>query len=140
MVKAILGTLMLLVSFPAAAEVSSGYSYAFGGPVVVPKSAFTRWNGNFVHMGGGGQGRLTDRFALAGEIAVLKAITNQYAITIGLGAVTPTFHIISKDSKRKFDPNRGRRSLSGGRKRRGNGDSLRWRSELLAATPVWPAI
>jgi len=104
MAKAILGTLMLLVSFPATAEVSSGYFYAFGGPVVVPKSAFTRWNGNFVHMGGGGEGRLTDRFALAGEIGVLKPITNQYAITIGLGSVTPTFHFISKHSKRKFDP------------------------------------
>ena len=52
MVKAILGMLiMLLASFPAAAQMSSGYVYAFGGPVVVPKSAFTRWNGDFVHAG-----------------------------------------------------------------------------------------
>jgi hypothetical protein len=96
--------IMLLVSFPAAAQMSSNYVYAFGGPVVVPKSAFTRWNGNFVHVGGGGEGRLTDRFALGGEIGVLKPTTNQYAITTGLASVTPAFHFISKRSKRKFDP------------------------------------
>ena len=96
--------IMLLVSFPAAAQMSSGYVYAFGGPVVVPKSAFTRWNGDFVHVGGGGEGRLTDRFALGGEIGVLKPVTNQYAITTGLASVTPAFHFISRESKRKFDP------------------------------------
>lgn len=95
---------MLLVSFPAAAQMSSGYGYAFGGPVVVPKSAFTRWNGDFVHVGGGWEGRLTGRFALGGEIGVLEPVTNNYAITSGLASVTPAFHFISKDSKRKFDP------------------------------------
>ena len=105
MVKAILGMLiMLLVSFPAAAQMSSSYVYAFGGPVVVPKSDYTRWNGDFVHVGGGGEGHLTDRFALGGEIGVLKPVTNQYAITTGLASVTPAFHFISRDSKRKFDP------------------------------------
>jgi hypothetical protein len=96
--------IMLLVSFPAAAQMSGNYMYAFGGPVVVPKSAFTRWNGNFVHVGGGGEGRITGRFALGGEIGVLKPTTNQYAITTGLASVTPAFHFISKHSKRKFDP------------------------------------
>jgi hypothetical protein len=105
MVKAIFAILiMLLISFPATAQVSSGYGYAFGGVVVVPKSAYTRWNGNFVHMGGGGEGRLTGRFALGGEIGVLKPITNQYAVTTFLGSVTPAFHFISKDSKRRYDP------------------------------------
>ena len=96
--------IMLLVSFPAAAQMSGNYVYAFGGPVVVPKSAYTRWNGNFVHVGGGGEGHLTDRFALGGEIGVLKPVTNQYAITTGLASVTPAFHFICRDSKRKFDP------------------------------------
>jgi len=105
MAKPILAMLMmLLVSFPAAAQMSSGYGYVFGGPVVVPKSAYTRWNGNFVHVGGGGEGRVTDRFALGGEIGVVKPTTNQYAITTGLASVTPAFHFISKNSQRKFDP------------------------------------
>ena len=119
---------------------SSGYVYVFGGPVVVPKSAYTRWNGDFVHVGGGGEGHLTDRFALGGEIGVLKPITNQYAITTGLASVTPAFHFIPRDSKRKFDPfvDGGLSLLAG--KRRGICDSLRWRNELLAAPPYRPAI
>jgi hypothetical protein len=96
--------IMLLVPPRAAAQMASSYGYVFGGPVVVPKSAFTRWNGNFVHVGGGGEGRITNRFALGGEIGVLKPITNQYAVTTFLGSVTPAFHFISKDSKRKYDP------------------------------------
>jgi len=72
--------------------------------VVVVTLAYTRWNGDFVHAGGGGEGRLTDRFALGGEIGVLKPVTNLYAVTTGLASVTPAFHFISKDSKRKFDP------------------------------------
>jgi hypothetical protein len=96
--------IMLLVSFPSAAQMPSGYVYAFGGPVIVPKSAFTRWNGNFIHVGGGGEGRITSRFALGGEIGVLKPITNRYAVTTFLGSVTPAFHFISKNSKHKFDP------------------------------------
>jgi hypothetical protein len=104
-VKVIVGMLfMLLASLPASAQISSGYVYLFGGPVVVPRSAYTRWNGDFVHVGGGGEGHLTDRFALGGEIGVLKPTTNQYAITTGLASITPAFHFIRKDSKRKFDP------------------------------------
>jgi hypothetical protein len=104
-VKAILGMLItLLASLPVFAQMSSGYMYVFGGPVVVPKSAYTRWNGDFVHVGGGGEGRLTDRFALGGEIGVLKPVTNQYAVTTALASVTPAFHFIRRDSKRKFDP------------------------------------
>jgi hypothetical protein len=81
MAKAILGMLIaLLLSFPATAQMSDRYVYAFGGPVVVPKSAYTRWNGDFVHVGGGAEGRLTRRIALGGEIGVLKPVTNQYAL------------------------------------------------------------
>ena len=105
MLKAIPAVLaMLLAPFPAVAQSTGSYVYGFGGPVVVPKSAYTRWNGDFVHVGGGGEGRLTDRFALGGEVGVLKPVTNPYAITTGLASVTPAFHFISKHSKRKFDP------------------------------------
>ncbi len=105
MVKTILGMLFILFApLPVSAQMSSGYVYVFSGPVVVPKSAYTRWNGDFVHVGGGGEGRLTARFALGGEIGVLKPITNQYAVTTGLASVTPAFHFIRNDSKRKFDP------------------------------------
>ncbi len=105
MVKIMFGLLMtLLVSFPASAQMSSGYFYVFGGPVVVPKSAFTRWNGNFVQVGGGGEGRVTERFALGGEIGVLKPTTNQYAVTTALASISPAFHFVSERSRSKFDP------------------------------------
>ena len=95
---------MSLASVTAAAQMSGSYVYVFGGPVVVPQSAYTRWNGDFIHVGGGGEGRITGRFALGGEIGVLKPITNQYAVTAALVSATPAFHFFSKDSKRKIDP------------------------------------
>ena len=103
--KAIFGIVALLAScIVASAQQSGSYVYAFGGPVVVPRSAFTRWDGTFIHAGGGGEARLANRFGLGGELGVLKPVTNQYAITTGLGSVTPAYHFIRRDSKRKFDP------------------------------------
>jgi hypothetical protein len=103
--KTILTILAFLgCSVAASAQQSGSYMYAFGGPVVVPRSAFTRWNGNFVHVGGGGEGRLTDRFALGGELGVLKPVTNQYAVRTGLASVTPAYHFIPRDSNRRIDP------------------------------------
>jgi len=95
---------LLLAALPACAQQPGGSIYAFAGPVVVPQSAFTRWNGDFTHVGGGGEGRITDRFALGGEIGVLAPVTNQYAMTTGLASVTPAFHFVHRDSRRKFDP------------------------------------
>lgn len=105
MAKTILMTLAsLYFSIAASAQQSGSYVYAFGGPVVVPQSAFTRWDGSFLHVGGGGEGRLTDRFALGGELGVLKPLTNRYAVTTGLASVTPAYHFIPRDSNRKIDP------------------------------------
>jgi hypothetical protein len=105
MAKLILGVLILLLApFPIAAQISSSYAYAFGGPVVVPRSYYTSWNGDFIHVGGGGEGRLTDRFAIGGEIGVLKPVTNQYAITTGLASVAPAFHFRAAETKSKLDP------------------------------------
>jgi hypothetical protein len=43
MAKAIFTTLVLLCnSIAASAQPSGNYGYVFGGPVVVPKSAYTR--------------------------------------------------------------------------------------------------
>lgn len=105
MAKAILTTLVFLCTIVvASAQPSGSYGYVFGGPVVVPRSAFTRWDGNFVHVGGGGEARLTNRFGLGGELGVLKPLTNQYAITTGLGSVTPAYHFFARGSNRKIDP------------------------------------
>lgn len=105
MPKAMLTTLLFLgASVAASAQPSGNYGYVFGGPVVVPQSAFTRWDGSFVHVGGGGEGRLTDRFGMGGELGVLKPVTNRDAITTGLASVTPAYHLIPRNSNRKADP------------------------------------
>jgi hypothetical protein len=94
----------LFTSVAAWGQQSGSYIYLFGGPVVVPRSAFTRWDGTFVHVGGGGEGRLTERVGLGGELGVLVPVTNQYAITTGLASVTPAFHFIPRESNRRIDP------------------------------------
>lgn len=105
MAKILLGALAVLItSLPAPAEVPGDYAYVFAGPVIVPKSAYTRWDGDFIHVGGGGEGRLTDRFALGGEVGVFKPITNQYAVTTGQVSGTPAFHFLSRHGKSKVDP------------------------------------
>jgi hypothetical protein len=91
-------------SIGAFGQHSGSHYYVFAGAVAVPRSAFTRWNANFVHVGGGGEGRLTDRLGLGGEIGVLKPVTNQYAISAGLASVIPAYHFLPKGSNHKFDP------------------------------------
>ncbi len=95
---------LMLTPITTSAQQSGSYVYGFAGPVVVPQSAFTRWNGNFVHVGGGAEGRLTNRFALGGELGVLKPVSNREAITTGLASGTPAYHFISRESSRKIDP------------------------------------
>src|SRR5271157_5396439 len=105
MVKVILGLLiMLLVSFSAAGQAPGGYAYVAVGPVVVPQSAYTRWNGNFISVTGGGEGRLAGRFALGGDIGVLKPVTNHYAFATGVASISPAFHFVARYSERKVDP------------------------------------
>lgn len=95
----------LVSSLAASAQQSGNYGYVFGGPVVVPQSAFTRWNGNFMHVGVGGEGRLTDRFGLGAEAGALMPVTNNdIAITTGLASVTPAYHFASRNSEGKTDP------------------------------------
>lgn len=105
MAKIFLGLVVLLAWCDAAsAQQSASYVYAVTGPVVVPRSAYTRWDGNFVHVGGGGEVRLTSKFGLGGELGVLKPLTNQHAITTGLASVTPAYHFLARGSNRKIDP------------------------------------
>jgi len=105
MAKARLGILIiLLMPLSGLAQHSGSYVYGIAGPVVVPQSAFTRWNGDFIHVAGGGEGRITNRFGLGGEAGVLIPVTNDEAVTTGLLSVTPAFHFISRESRSKFDP------------------------------------
>jgi Outer membrane protein beta-barrel domain len=105
MKKTILTVLAFLcASIAASGQQSGSYAYVFGGPVIVPKSAFTRWNGDFIHAGAGGEARFTDSFGLGAEAGVLTPVTNQYALTTGLVSVTPAYHFVPRKSNRKTDP------------------------------------
>ncbi len=105
MTKTILTTLVLLcTSVAASAQPSGSYGYVLGGPLVVPRSVFTRWDGTFVYVGGGGEARLASRFGLGGELGVLKPVTNQYATTTGLASVTPAYHFLPRLLNRRVDP------------------------------------
>jgi len=96
--------LLLNLSIGASAQQSRSYVYGFAGPLVVPRSAFTRWDGSFLHVGGGGEANLTKRFGLGGEIGVLAPLTNPNAITTGLLSVNPTYHFLATGSQEKADP------------------------------------
>ena len=102
--RALAALIILFAPLPAWGQQPNSYVYVFAGPVVVPKSAFTRWNGDFIHVGGGGEARVAGRFAMGGEAGALLPVTNQYAVTTGVLSLTPAFHFISTDSKSKFDP------------------------------------
>jgi len=106
MAKTIFLLIAMLIAavIPASAQQPHGYGYAFVGPVVVPQSAFTRWNGDFINVGGGGESRLASRFGLGGEAGAILPVNNQYALTTGLASVSPAFHFISRNSKGKSDP------------------------------------
>jgi len=96
--------MLLFISFSAAGQAPGGYAYVVVGPVVVPQSDYTRWNGDFISVTGGGEGRVAGRFALGGDIGVLKPVTNQYAVAAGVASLSPAFHFVSKYSERKVDP------------------------------------
>jgi hypothetical protein len=95
---------LLWVPLGGTAQIPKGYFYAVGGSVVVPQSAYTRWNGDFVQVGGGGEGRVTERFALGADVMVLLPVNNQYALTTGVLSFTPAYHFARSDAKSKLDP------------------------------------
>ena len=95
---------LLWVPLAGMAQIPKGYFYAVGGSVVVPQSAYTRWNGDFVQVGGGGEGRLSERFALGADVMVLLPVNNQYALTTGVLSFTPAYHFARSDTKSNLDP------------------------------------
>ena len=72
MARVLLSLVVLLVWCEAvSAQQFDRYIFGVAGVVVVPRSDFTRWNGNFVYAGAGGEARLTERFALGGEAGTI---------------------------------------------------------------------
>jgi len=101
MYRIILG-LFLLLAWSEAASAQQLTTYVFGvaGPVFVPQSAFTRWNGTFLYAGGGIESRIGKTFAMGGDGGILSKSRN----TTGMAAATPAFHFKAEDSPGRFDP------------------------------------
>lgn len=103
--RIILGLFFVLTwSKAASAQQPGRYVFGVGGPVFVPESAFSRWNGTLVYLGGGVESRIGNNFAMGGERRALSKITSGGGYTAGMAAATPAFHFMAKDSPSKFDP------------------------------------
>jgi hypothetical protein len=98
--------LLLLLSLGARAfaQEPRSYLHGFTGPVVVPQSAFTRWNGTVLPLGGGGEALIANKFGLEGEAGVLLPTSAQYAVTTGLLSFDPAYHFLETNSSPKLDP------------------------------------
>ncbi|MDX1983361.1 MAG: hypothetical protein SFV51_24025 [Bryobacteraceae bacterium] len=83
------------------------FGYAFAGPVFVPRSGFTRWDGTFVHAGGGGEAGIGRYLSAGGEVGILAPLTNEFARTGGILAGGISVH--PRGPERHWDP-----FLSGG--------------------------
>lgn len=66
---------------PQRESLTSGYLFA--GPLIVPRSGFTRWDGTFIHAGGGGEGGIGRYLSAGGEAGILAPLTNEFAQTVG---------------------------------------------------------
>lgn len=105
MAKLLFSLLFLLTWCEATSAQQLGrYVYGVAAPVIVPQSGFTRWNGEFMYIGGGVEFRPGDRLGLGGDAGVLTPLNNQFAITAGLAAFAPSFHFISRNSNSRVDP------------------------------------
>jgi hypothetical protein len=89
----------------ASAQQFGRYVFGVAGPVVVPQSAFTYWNGTYLYAGGGIESRIGSQFAMGGEAGVLRRGSSfGRSFTDGMLSATPAFHLISRDSKSRIDP------------------------------------
>ena len=102
----IIHCLFLLLAWAEAASAQQFGKYVLGvaGPVFVPQSAFSRWNGTFVYAGGGIEFRIGNTFAMGGDGGVLNKITNGSSYTTGMASATPAFHFKARHSPGRFDP------------------------------------
>jgi len=81
----------LLLAFACTAFAQSA-GYVFVAPVVVPKSAFTRWNGTFAHVGIGGEAAIGKHASAGAEAGLMVPATNVYAKNTATGTVGASYH------------------------------------------------
>jgi hypothetical protein len=77
------------------------YGYLFAGVTNPHKSAFTLFENNFAHLGGGGEAMFNRWFGFGGEVGVLLPSSDR-SRAVGLGSVGPQLHFLPSTSR--FDP------------------------------------
>jgi hypothetical protein len=100
--RRLLFALVLTAVLAAQDSPRRSHGYAFAGPVIVPSSPFTRWDGTFVHVGAGGDAALGRHIGLGGEIGLLAPTSNQFAITTGVLTGGVSYHL--SGAGQRIDP------------------------------------
>ena len=96
------GAGLLALSGAAAAQHTHGYFFA-GASTIPGRQLYTYWHGNYLHLGGGGQAGLAQRFTLGGEGGALISTAEFYGRNAAILSFGPGFHFF-RGSERKFDP------------------------------------
>jgi hypothetical protein len=93
---------LLAICQTAAAQHTHGYVFA-GAATIPGRSAFTFWQGDYVTLGGGGEGALGRRCTVGGEASALLSRQALYGRSAGVFSVGPAFHFLPR-GERKLDP------------------------------------
>ncbi len=90
--------------FTASVPAQHTQGYVFAGPTTIPgPTAYTYWHGNYLHVGGGGEGGIGKRFSLGGEAGLLVSTASTYGRNAGVLSFGPAFHFFPSN-ERKLDP------------------------------------
>lgn len=103
MLRPLLAAATGLFAICQAAAAQHSHGYVFAGAATIPgRSAFTFWQGDYVTLGGGGEGAIGQRFTVGGEVSALLSRRVLFGRNAGVLSVGPGFHFLPRD--RKLDP------------------------------------
>lgn len=104
MLRPLLAAAAGLCAICQAAAAQHSHGYVFAGAATIPgRSAFTFWQGDYVTLGGGGEGAIGQRFTVGGEVSALLSRQVLYGRNAGVLSVGPAFHFLPRGD-RKLDP------------------------------------
>ena len=99
---ALAGVLALALSQAAAAQHTNAYFFA-GGSTIPGRTLFTYWHGQYLHIGGGAEAGMGERFTLGGEVGALLSTAANFRRNALVASFGPGFHLFPR-SERKLDP------------------------------------
>jgi len=96
------GILALALGQTVVAQHSNAYVFA-GGSTIPGRTIFTHWHGNYLHMGGGAEAGMGERFTPGGEAGALLSTAASFRRNALVASFGPGFHLFTR-SDRKLDP------------------------------------